>query len=268
MNPTSPAGAPILAVASVSPGDAAAAAALAVELALPPLAELTVSPTHLLVLTGERLELRQIGAAAPGPVWVDFTAGTAAHRRQFGGGRHQALARAVGCKSGAAPNVVDATAGLGQDAFVLASLGCTVRMIERSPIIAALLRDGLQRAALDAQIGSWIRQRLSVCQAESRDYLRGLEEDQRPDTVYLDPMYPHRRKTALAGKEMRLLRQLVGDDQDTAELLAAALACARRRVVVKRPRLAPTLAGPAPHGQIITPKTRFDLYWAAPGVSG
>lgn len=268
MNPASQASAPILAVAAVSPGDAAAAIALAAELALPQLTELTVPPTHLLVLTPQRLELRQLGPDAPGPVFVDFIAGAAAHRRQFGGGRGQPLARAVGLKGAVLPTVIDTTAGLGQDAFVLASLGCTVRMVERSPIIAALLRDGLQRAAQDREIGTWVRERLTLCQADGRDYLRGLEEDQRPDTVYLDPMYPHRRKTALTRKEMRLLRQLVGDDQDTSELLAAALACARRRVVVKRPRLAPALAGPAPHGQIVTPNTRFDLYWAAPGVSG
>ena len=259
---------PTIAVPAESPADLAAAVALATDLALPLAADLPILPTHLLILTEQRLELRQLEADAPGPVYVDFIVGTAAHRRQFGGGRGQPLARAVGLKGGAMPTVIDATAGLGQDAFVLASLGCRVQMVERSPIITALLRDGLQRAAQDPEIGSWVRERLSLCQADGREYLRSLREDQRPEVVYLDPMYPHRRKTALAGKEMRLLRQLVGDDQDTAELLAAALACARRRVVVKRPRLAPTLAGPAPHGQIITPKTRFDLYWAAPGVSG
>jgi 16S rRNA (guanine1516-N2)-methyltransferase len=253
----------ITAIAVESPSLLREASELADELALPLATDsLAISPTHLLVLTGLRLELRELGLAASGPVSIDFTTGTAAHRRQFGGGRRQPLARAVGLKGGATPTVIDATAGLGQDAFVLASLGCPVRLVERSPIIAALLRDGLQRAARDPEIGLWVMERLSLCRADGREYLRGLSEDQRPEVVYLDPMYPHRRKTALASKEMRLLRQLVGDDHDASELLAAALACARRRVVVKRHRRAPVLAGPSPHAQIIAPNTRFDLYLA------
>ena len=127
---------------------------------------------------------------------------------------------------------------------MLASLGCTVQLIERAPIIAALLRDGLQRAARTPDIGLLVTERLHLITADGRDYLRGLAESQRPEVVYLDPMYPHRQKTALVKKEMRLLRQWVGDDDDAPELLAAALCCAQRRVVVKRPRQAPMLAGP------------------------
>lgn len=258
---------PTLAVAAASSALLAEAAALASKLALP-LAANAISPTHLLVVTEQRLELRELGLEAPGPVYTDFIAGTAAHRRQFGGGRRQPLARAVGLKGGVIPTVVDVTAGWGQDAFVLASLGCRMQLVERSPIITALLQDGLRRATQDPEIGQWVRERLSLCQADGREYLRGLSENQRPEVVYLDPMYPHRRKTALAGKEMRLLRQLVGDDGDASELLAAALSCARRRVVVKRPRLAPVLTGSLPDAQITAPHTRFDLYLIPPTVTG
>jgi len=96
--------------------------------------------------------------------------------------------------------------------------------------------------------------------ADGRPYLQNLSESDRPDVVYLDPMYPHRRKSALAKKEMQLLRQLVGDDEDASELLLAALASAKQRVVVKRPRLAPVLVGSAPGFQITAPNTRFDIY--------
>jgi len=119
---------------------------------------------------------------------------------------------------------------------------------------------GLRRAARDPDIGPLVMERLHLTEADGRDYLRKLEEEQRPDVVYLDPMYPHRRKTARVGKEMRLLRQLAGDDDDAPELLIAALAGARRRVVVKRPRRAPALVGPQPCFQIIAPNTRFDVY--------
>ncbi|MDG4594504.1 MAG: class I SAM-dependent methyltransferase [Candidatus Contendobacter sp.] len=216
--------------------------------------------THLLVMTAERLELRELGPNPAGPVYADFAMGAVAHRRRFGGGRNQPLARAVGLKRGAAPSVVDATAGLGRDAFVLACLGCVVRLVERSPLIAALLRDGLERAACIPDLGPLVAGRLSLVMADGRDYLRKLTDEQRPDVVYLDPMYPLRRKAALAGKEMRLLRCLAGDDADAPELLAAALANARRRVVVKRPRRAPPLVGSQPSFQIATINTRFDVY--------
>lgn len=254
---------PTIAVVALVPSALPAATALAAQLALPQLPELSTAPDYLLAFTGERLELRQLGHAAPGPIWVDFAAGRAAHRRQFGGGRHQALARAVGIKRGSVPNVIDATAGFGQDAFILAHLGCTVRMVERSPIIAALLEDGIQRAILDPQIGSWVGERLILYRGDARDYLRGLTKAQRPHTIYLDPMYPQRRKTALTSKEMRLLRSLVGEQDNGAELLNIALSCTQRRVVVKRPRLAPPLSGISPSAQIITPHTRFDLYAVA-----
>jgi 16S rRNA (guanine1516-N2)-methyltransferase len=252
---------PGIAVAAETPTLSAAATALALELQLPLATDpLPTSLTHLLVLSEERLELRALGPDAPGPVYADFTAGVAAHRRRFGGGRHQALARAVGLKSGVRPTVVDATAGLGRDAFVLAGLGCTVHLVERSPIVAALLRDGLRRAVRDPEIGPLVATHLRLTMVDGRDYLRGLGADQRPDVVYLDPMYPRREKSALPGKELRLLRCLAGDDDDAPDLLAAALDQARRRVVVKRPRRTPPLAGPVPTVRIIAPNTRFDVY--------
>ena len=250
-----------IAITRESTADSKITAALAAALGMPLVSESSPDGfTHLLVVTPERLELRELGPGAPGPVYADFAAGAVAHRRRFGGGRNQPLARAVGLKRGAAPTVVDVTAGLGRDAFVLACLGCVVRLVERSPLIAALLRDGLERAADIPDLGPLVAERLRLIVADGRDYLPRLAEDQRPDVVYLDPMYPPRQKTALAGKDMRLLRQLIGDDNDAPELLAVALACARRRVVVKRPRRAPPLAGSPPGFQITAPNTRFDVY--------
>ncbi|QQS55773.1 MAG: class I SAM-dependent methyltransferase [Candidatus Competibacteraceae bacterium] len=250
-----------MAVAAEHPANLAVAAALAAELHLP-LATIpfTSAFTRLLVVTPTRLELRTLDSDAPGPVYVDFIAGAAAHRRRFGGGRGQPLARAIGLKGGAAPTVADVTAGLGRDAFVLACLGCTVWLIERSPVVAVLLRDGLRRAAHDAEIGQMVRERLHFHSGDGRECLPRLTASQRPDVVYLDPMYPHRQKSAWVGKEMRLLRQLAGDDADAPSLLAVALTCAGNRVVVKRPRLAPALSGPPPTARIVTPNTRFDLY--------
>lgn len=251
----------LIAIAYESPPLRSQALALAQELDLPLTAD-PADPTFafLLVLTAERLELREQGPTAPGPVYVDFIGGAVAHRRRFGGGRGQALAKAVGLKGGANPRVLDATAGLGRDAFVLACLGCTVQLVERSPLVATLLRHGLERAARDPEIGALVRERLCLRVADSHAFMSGLGEQQRPDVVYLDPMYPHHVKAALVKKEMRTLRCLVGEDQDAPRLLAAALGCARRRVVVKRPIHAPVLEGPKPGTRIAARNTRFDVY--------
>ena len=213
-----------------------------------------------LCVSAERLELRQFGPNAPGPVCVDFVDGAVGHRRRFGGGRGQLIARAVGLKKGHTPSVVDATAGLGRDAFVLAQLGCRVAMIERSPVVAALLSNGMERAARDEDVASVI-ERLSLHVADAAQWLNALTEEQRPDVVYVDPMHPDRRKAAKVKKEMRLFRQLVGGDEDEGELLKAALLAADKRVVVKRPRKAAAIAGPEP-GLVMSGKsTRYDIYF-------
>lgn len=162
-------------------------------------------------------------------VCVDF--GGLDTRTGAGGlSRKQPIARAIGAKT---RTVVDATAGMGQDARLLAAMGFEVTAIERSPVVAALLSDGLARAEADPLVTHMLGGRLRVIAGDARTVLAGL--DPAPDAVYIDPMFPPRRKeSALARKPMRLLRTLVGPDPDAAELLAAARAAAVR-VVVKRP---------------------------------
>ncbi|ELR63318.1 SAM-dependent methyltransferase [Photobacterium marinum] len=216
-----------------------------------------------LVLTAERLELRKLDEPKLGAVYVDLAGGAVAHRRKFGGGRGQAIAKAVGLKGGVTPTVVDATAGLGRDAFVLASLGCKVQMVERHPVVAALLDDGLHRAQQDPEIGGWVTERMSLLHASSHDALDKLAADadfEAPDVVYLDPMYPHKKKSALVKKEMRVFQSLVGADNDADSLLVPALALATKRVVVKRPDYAEYLDQQKPSMAIETKKNRFDVY--------
>lgn len=233
---------------------------LAASLALPYADQNPQTYSHLLALCAERIELRSLGKNAPGPIYVDFTAGAARHRRLYGGGRGQPLARALGLKAGATPDVIDTTAGLGRDAFVLATLGCRVRMLERSALIACLLHDGLQRATQDAALSPWLAQRLSLIPGDALAYLNALEQAARPEMIYLDPMYPKRMKSALVKKEMRVFQTLLGHDQDGAALLSAALRAATKRVVVKRPKGAQNLEGPKPTTVIQGKNTRYDVY--------
>ncbi|MDC9613772.1 16S rRNA (guanine(1516)-N(2))-methyltransferase RsmJ [Xenorhabdus khoisanae] len=211
-----------------------------------------------LVLTPERLELRKRDEPKLGGIYVDFVAGTMAHRRRFGGGRGEAVAKAVGIKKDYLPSVVDATAGLGRDAFVLASIGCHVRMLERHPVVAALLDDGLQRGYQDEDIGGWLKERMTLIHASSITALTDITPP--PDVVYLDPMYPHKQKSALVKKEMRVFQSLVGADEDADGLLEPARALAKRRVVVKRPDYAEPLAGVKAPASITTKNHRFDIY--------
>jgi len=215
----------------------------------------------VLVGTGKRVELRESPTRAEGAVWAEFAAGRFRHRLRFGGRGSQALARAVGWKRGTpAPAVVDATAGLGRDAFLLAWLGCRVTAVERSPAVWLLLRDGLLRASRDPELAPAV-DRLTLLRGEAGALLPGLAARGLAPVVCLDPMHPPRRSTALVRKEMRLLRSQVGGDEDAGELFRAARAAAAARVVVKRPLHAPALAA-APDFVLRGRSTRFDVYLA------
>ncbi len=248
-----------VALAAEGAVETAALEHLALELKLPIQDLEAAQEGLLLVLTPMRLELRQLGPQAPGPVFCDFVGGRLGHRRRFGGGRGQPLARALGLKKGRSPKILDATAGLGRDAFILASLGCELHLIERSPIIAALLQDGLARAAKQPALASIIG-RMRLEQADSLERLPQLLPEERPEMIYLDPMYPPRQKSALVKKEMRLFQQLLGDDLGGDALLSKALAVALKRVVVKRPLKAPPLRAIKPYVSLKSRNTRYDIY--------
>jgi 16S rRNA (guanine1516-N2)-methyltransferase len=218
----------------------------------------------LLIIDSEKIYLQQTGKKAPGPIYAEFVEGSVDHRRKFGGGKGQMIAKAVGIKSGVYPNILDATAGLGKDAFVLATLGCKVNMLERSLLVHGLLENGLQRAesfAIESDIELHkILQRMQLIHQSSHDYLQTLSPHQYPDVIYLDPMFPERGKSAEVKKEMNAFHSLVGKDEDADQLLVEALAHVNYRVVVKRPRKAPFLNDQKPSFQLEGKSSRFDIY--------
>jgi len=218
------------------------------------------APYHL-AETPEGLVLMSDDASMGSPLRVDFISGKALHRRKFGGGKGQLIAKACGFKPGIVPNIIDATAGLGRDAFVLATLGANVLMIERVPVIAALLEDGLKRAQADEETAD-IAARMSFRQGNAVTDMAGLVAGSPvpPEVIHLDPMFPHRSKSALVKKEMRIFRDLAGADDDAHLLLEAALDVATHRVVVKRPKGAPPIGGSAPNHVIEEKNSRYDLY--------
>lgn len=188
---------------------------------------------------------------------IDFTTGSVDHRRRFGGGRGQALPRAVGMKSGPVRHVVDATAGLGRDGFLLASLGAQVTLIERSNQMHGLLADALARARSAGGEVAEIVTRMTLLHGDARDLLPGLK----PQVVLVDPMHPPRKSSALVKQEMRLLRDIVGTDGDAVELMQMALEAASKRVVLKWPLRAEPMAGiRAASHQILGKSTRYDVF--------
>ncbi len=189
----------------------------------------------------------------------DFLAGAMSYRRQHGGGRKEPLAKAIGLKQNATPRVIDATAGMGREAFLLASMGCQVTAYERNPIIYSLLQDARRRLSNDDN-SNQLSSRLTVRYGNSIQLLNKLNASNYPEVIYMDPMFPERTKSAAVKKEMRIFKQLAGADSDDAELLQAALVSATGRVVVKRPIKAPFVGNLKPSFQITSKKHRFDVY--------
>jgi 16S rRNA (guanine1516-N2)-methyltransferase len=222
-----------------------------------------------LVYTVNGLALRLSSEPAWSDILVDFAASHLQYRQQHGGGRNEAIAKAIGIKGKQSVNVVDCTAGMGTDSFVMASVGANVTMIERSPIIGSLLNDAMLRAKLAEEAGESagcleICERLSLLQQDAITYLNTHQAEKvQADVVYLDPMFPHKKKSALVKKEMRAFQLLLGPDNDSENLLSAAIHFAPKRIVVKRPASAETLEneqGLQPNMAISSKKHRFDVY--------
>lgn len=193
-------------------------------------------------------------------LFIDFVGGAVGHRLRSGEGKAQALLKAVGFGKGVVPRVVDATAGLGRDAFLMASRGAEVTLIERSPVIHARLADAMLRASAEGGRYAEIISRMTLICGNSIELLPGLC----PEVVLIDPMHPPRHNSALVKKEMRILRDIVGTDEDQLELMQAALSAARKRVVLKWPMYAEPMQGlRAPSHQILGKNTRYDVFMRA-----
>ena len=168
------------------------------------------------------------------------------------------LIRAIRVKGVPGPiTVVDATAGLGEDSFIIAASGANVIMFERDEKIAALTRDALERARADERTAA-IASRMSLIAADSIAGLAALEGA--PNAVYLDPMFPEKRKAALTNKKLQLFRMLEAPCENEAELLEAALSAATKKVVVKRPAKGTYLADRKPSYTLAGKTIRFDVY--------
>jgi 16S rRNA (guanine1516-N2)-methyltransferase len=186
-----------------------------------------------------------------------FIEGPILHRLKYGKGRGQNLAKAVGFKFNKNRTIIDATAGLGYDAFILASLGANVTLIERSEKIYDLLKAAISEAKLYGGEISKIVNRMNLLFGDSKDILPNIA----PEVILIDTMYKERKKSALVKNDMRLVREVVGSDSDHVELINVALNNASKRVVIKQPRYAETLDNIKGCSHQILGKTiRYDVY--------
>jgi len=219
-----------------------------------------VTSDFLLIYTENGLQLSQTSkfAHVKRLLYVDFVRGKNGYRHRKNFTIRQPLAKAVGIKPGIRPSVFDATAGLGNDAFVLACLGCRVSLCERSSILHSLLEDGLFRAGHEEKTMEIVTTRMNLLFEDSKEYLQ--KNQQVYHTIYLDPMYSHRTNSALNKQEMRVIRDLVGNDEDGDMLLETAFAAAQNRVVVKRPKGARELSSRTPSFVVPMKNSRYDIY--------
>jgi 16S rRNA (guanine1516-N2)-methyltransferase len=196
-----------------------------------------------LFFTESKLTLKVPGFSL---LFPEFNASFWNKRKQEG--KKQGLVRA--CKPIPGLKIIDATAGWGRDSAVLASFGATVLMLERDPIMAVLLADALKR--------NKEQRNLSFHSGDAHFFLNALKKQDYPDVIYIDPMHPERNKSALVKKDMQILQQMIGNDEDALSLIELARKRVKQRVVVKWPQKTKALLSP---NSCIEGKTvRFDIY--------
>ena len=209
---------------------------------------------YLLAYHDSKLILQTTGGTKTGELYVDFSDAKLNYRANSSI-RSQNIAKALGIKGSQRPVVLDATAGLGKDAFLMASLGCEVLLLERSAVVHALLADGLARTGYYGEEIDTILRRMKL---HFGDLLVFADDSKQFDVVYLDPMFPHRRNSAKVKKDMAALQQT-----DGAELLDCAKLLAKKRVVVKRAKLSPYLGSDKPDIEFKGSSSRYDVYLIA-----
>ena len=247
------------------PPDKTPSAAVVLPLNLPVFQEpgaISETFSHVLWAGAEGLALGPRGGRPESATRVDFLDAALQYRVRTSGKR-QGLGKAVGLDKAAAITVLDATAGLGRDAYVLAALGCQVSLMERSPLVHALLVDGFRRARRDGDAAvQAVLDRMQLLPGDSRERFAAIAggEAPQPDVIYLDPMFPPRNKSASVKKDIALLHTLLGAEEDFAGLFAAALPCAKHRLVVKRPGGKHDAALPPPAFTVPGKAAHFEVY--------
>jgi 16S rRNA (guanine1516-N2)-methyltransferase len=183
---------------------------------------------------------------------IDFDENHLDYQRRGHRGKNEMIAKALGVAKGS-KKILDLSVGMAIDSVFLCQLGFQVIGLERSPVLYALLKEAFEKTQ-KPELADY-----QLIQADSREFLETQKNKIEVDAIYFDPMYPHKKKSALPKQEMVVFRDLVGDDADASEVLKLALTWPVRRVVVKRPMKAEELLPGVSHsfeGKVV----RYDTY--------
>ena len=216
-----------------------------------------VNPTEFHIdKSQERWQLQLPQSPEFKPFYVDFTSGSYYNIFKKGVGKKDPLAKAVGIKSGT-HTVLDLTAGWLKDTWMLLNLGCQVTACEKNNIVYSLIGNAIE---VDRSFANYeeLFARLELLNVDSLEFLRNSDLAQW-DAVYIDPMFPQRTKSALSGKEMQILQELIAEEDMGEEILTEALHKGASRVVVKRPLKGPQLLKAA-NFSVESKASRFDVY--------
>lgn len=192
------------------------------------------------------------------PMLINF--GDLEYQKRLSGLKRNILVRACGLDKKAV-TVIDANAGFGYDSWVLANAGAKVALIEQAPFLSCLLNQ-----AIKAIQGLLITSSLSLHQGNALELIPVIARQERPDVIYLDPMFPENQKSAAAKKPMQILQNLLPpqSDEATCDLFDIAREWASDRVILKRPLHAPFLRKLKPNYSIAGKLCRFDVYKKGP----
>lgn len=219
----------------------------------------TVEPGHVVIEIDTSGTFLRLSSWEPRSRWApDLSSGKLGYRQAQHRATSELLRKATGNQGGRQYSLLDATAGAGTDAVMLAALGFEVTALERHAVLALMLDEALARARTDAGAP----ESLSDLRFVHADAIAWMQSSTEPfDVIYLDPMFPDRTKSAQVKKPMQILQALHQDEtDDTDVLLDLALQNAKYRVVVKRPARAPFLADRKPTHQVKGSNIRFDIY--------
>lgn len=194
------------------------------------------------------------------PLVIDFNHKAFLHRLSQAAYGHEPLLKALGLYKQQEPvHLFDLSAGLGQDAFLMASMGHRVTAFERHPILACLLEDALTRAAQHPHLME-IAARITLYPHDCQSVLNAQDPKHKPDCIYFDPMFKGSKDTAKVNKAMQALRHLIPEDPDAKPVAELALNVAQKKVVIKRHKRSPILTRQAPSEQKCFQSCRWDIY--------
>ncbi|CAL4324691.1 class I SAM-dependent methyltransferase [Buchnera aphidicola] len=215
----------------------------------------TKNTNFSLIIKNHRIELQNNLKNKEKNIWVDFNY---KKFQKYKKDKKIKIIQTLGIKKNYIPHVLDSTAGVGKDSFIFFSHGCKVTMVEKNPILSILLYDGLYRGFQNHKIGILMKKNIQLIYNTSNN-LKKIKI-LKPDVIYLDPMFPQKKKKSLPKKNMQTIQKLIGNDTDSHILFQQCKQFAKNRIVVKRKMTSKYISNDLPDFNIKTKKHRFDIY--------